>query len=136
VKFIGDIYSRLSQYQDFFGFASFSTAFDTWLVVARPGFLLTSPGTGFEVWIGPDGQLFGNGHGWLQNASSCPHSTSGGLGSCKFDQGSIGGFIHVISPNYPLLGDVLISGGYRKPLLANGGPDGYYAQIGFYWPIR
>jgi hypothetical protein len=130
VKFIGDIYSRISQYQDFFGLASFSSAFDTWMVIARPGFLVTPIGYGMELWVGPDMSVFGNGHGWLQNASACPPNGSGGLGSCKYDEGRIGGFLHIVVPNQPLWGDWIIAGGYRKPLLANGGPDGYYAQIG------
>jgi Cellulose biosynthesis protein BcsS len=133
-KFIGDIYSRLSQYQDFFGMASFSFAFDTWLVLARPGFLLTQPG-GIEWWIGPDLQAFGNGHGFLQDSSGCNGArTSGGLASCKYDEGRIGGFVHLVIPNNPLWGDWIVAGGYRKPLLANGGGDGYYAQIG--WNFR
>jgi len=133
-KFIGEVYSRLSQYQDFFGQASFSFAFDTWQVVARPGFLLPTMVPGTDVWIGPDMQVFGIGQGWLVNANSCPNAafntiTTGGIGSCKYDEGKIGGFLHIVMPNLPLYGDWLIAGGYRKPLLANGGPDGYYAQI-------
>jgi hypothetical protein len=135
VKFLGVAYTRLSQYQDFWGMASFSTAFDTWYVAARPGFLVTSVGSGIQLWIGPDGQILGSGQGWLENAGSCPSLTSGGLGSCKYDEGRIGGFVHIIVPNAPL-GDWIIAGGYRKPLLANGGPDGYYALVGTYYPFR
>jgi len=132
VKFAADVYTRLTQYQDFFGQASFSSAFDTWLVVARPGWLLPTFVSGTELWIGPDMQVFGIGQGWTRNASHCPNAGSplqGGIGSCKYDEGKIGGFLHFIIPNQPLFGDWLIAGGYRKPLLANGGGDGYYAQI-------
>jgi hypothetical protein len=140
VKFIGDIYSRINQYQDFWGFASFSSAFDTWLVIARPGFLLPTVAPGTELWIGPDMSVFGNGHGWLVNASSCHNANlavaTGGLGSCKFDEGRIGGSLHIVIPSQPLFGDWIIAGGYRKPLLANGGPDGYYAQIGLNFRLQ
>jgi cellulose biosynthesis protein BcsS len=130
VKVVGDIYSRLSPRQDVFAMATFSSAFDTWLLLARPGFLLTQP-AGIEVWIGPDMQAFGNGHGFMKNASRCNGvQASGGLGSCKYDEGRIGGFLHIIVPNMGLFGDWILAGGYRKPLLTNGGADGYYAQIG------
>ena len=113
VKVIGDIYSRINQYQDFWGYASFSSAFDTWLVAARPGFLLPPWVPGTELWIGPDMSVFGNGHGWLENVSNCHNaniaalagSGIGGIGSCKFDEGRIGGFLHIVIPNWPLFGD-------------------------------
>jgi hypothetical protein len=136
VKFIGEIYSRLSQYQDFFGQGSFSSAFDTWQLIARPGFLLPTIVPGTDVFIGPDMQVFGIGQGWTRNANNCPNAgvfggatSSGGLGSCKYDEGKIGGFLHIVIPNLPLYGDWLVAVGYRKPLLANGGGDGYYAQL-------
>ena len=133
VKFVGEMYTRLSQYQDFYGQATFSSAFDTWLLLARPGWLVPAV-SGTEVWIGPDMSVFGNGQGWLVNASHCPNAgtsgTVGGLGSCKYDEGRIGAFLHFIIPNVPVFGDWIVAGGYRKPLLTNGGPDGYYAQIG------
>jgi hypothetical protein len=136
VKFIADIYSRLNATSDFFGQASFSTAFDTWFVLARPGFLVTPP-SGMQVWVGPDMQVFGNGHAWGHGDSShCPRLTTGGLGSCHYEEGRIGGFIHVVTPGQILLGDVLVAGGYRTPMGFNNGPNGYYAQIGLYWPIR
>jgi hypothetical protein len=141
-KFVGDMYTRFSQYQDFFGMATFSFAFDTWLLIARPGFLLTSPGS-TEVWIGPEMQVFGAGHGWLQNLSGCnsrlpPTGTpsTGTLGSCKYDEGRIGGFVHLVIPNQPLWGDWLLSGGYRKPLLGGSTGDGYYVQLGLNFRLQ
>jgi cellulose biosynthesis protein BcsS len=136
VKVLGDAYIRFNPYQDFWGMASFSSAFDTWMVIARPGFLVTSP-TSFQVWVGPDLQIFANGHAWGHGDSgACPHLTSGGIGSCHYEQGKIGGFLHFINPGWTILGDVLVAGGYQEPMGFNSGPHGYYAQIGFYWPIR
>jgi hypothetical protein len=138
-KFVGEIYTRFSQYQDFFGHASFSFAFDTWQIIARPGFLLPTWWSGTDMWIGPDIQFFGIGQGWIVNASECPNAgvslqTSGSLGSCKYDEGKIGGFLHIVMPDLPLWGDWLVAVGYRKPLLVNGGGDGYYAQLN--WSFR
>jgi Cellulose biosynthesis protein BcsS len=143
-KFIGEMYSRLSPYQDFYGQGSFSFAFDTWFLLARPGFLLTAPTSNLQVWVGPEGQAFGIGQGWLQNQAGCPNNAffvgtgggTGGLGSCKYDEGRVGGFVHFVMPDQPLWGDWIISGGYRKPLLANSGGDGYYAQIGLYFHLH
>ena len=106
--------------------------------MARPGFLLPSMVSGTELWIGPDMSVFGIGQGFLVNNSHCPNSAfaTNGIGSCKYDEGRIGGFLHIVMPNVPWWGDWVLSGGYRKPLLTNGGPDGYYAQIGWYAPFR
>lgn len=134
VKFIGETYWRLNHFQDFYGMASFSSAFDTWNLLARPGFLVTPP-SGVQLWIGPHLALFGQGKGWLENASSCPNGGAGvSFGSCKFEEARIGGFLHIVVPNQPLWGDWVLAGGYRKPVLANGGPAGYYAEIN--WNFR
>lgn len=124
VKFLGEVYSRLSTNQDFYGQAFFTTAFDSWFVLARPGFAITP-----NIWIGPEGMLMGDGQGPFVGAGGCTNP-GGGLGSCRYDEGRVGGFIHLIYPSQPLFGDWTISGGYRVPMLTNGGPDGYYGQIG------
>jgi Cellulose biosynthesis protein BcsS len=137
VKFLGEIYSRINPYMDFYGQASFSTAFDTWSVIARPAFLVGTVGYGSEFWIGPDLAVFANGHAWGHGDSNdCPHTSTGGLGSCHYEEGRVGGLIHIITRGQTLLGDVLIAGGYRTPMGFNSGANGYYAQINFYWPLR
>lgn len=140
VKVIGDMYSRINQYQDLFAMVSLSTAFDTWLLLARPGFMVTAPGSTVQLWVGPDMSVFGAGHGWVKDASSCPIipggvGATGTLGSCKYDEGRIGGFLHIVIPNQPIFGDWLIAGGYRKPLIGTAA-DGYYAQIGLYFRLQ
>lgn len=128
VKVLGEIYSKLTPVQDFYGQASFSTAFDTWYILARPGFLVSSL-SGSEIWVGPEGHLFGNGEGAV--SGSC--TNSGSLSSCRYEEGRIGAFLHIVTPNRPWLGDWIFSAGYRSPLLQGGGPDGYYAQLSLYF---
>ena len=142
VKFVGEVYERWNEWQDFYGYASFSTAFDTWYLQARPGFLVTSPAS-FQVWVGPDFQIFANGHAWGNaDSSRCPRTPSGalgsssGLGGCHYEQGKIGGFARFVNPGWTVLGDVRVAGGYQQPMASNNGPHGYYAQIELYWPIR
>jgi cellulose biosynthesis protein BcsS len=125
VKFLGEIYNRLTPTMDFYGQASFSTAFNTWLALARPGFLVANV-SGTEFWIGPEGQLFGNGYG-ASFTGSC--QTGGNLGSCRYEEGKLGGFVHIKVPNQPLFGDWIIAGGYRQPFLCCSG-NGYYVQVG------
>ena len=127
VKVLGEVYSRLAPSQDFYGQAFFSSAFDTWYALARPGFLVAP-----NLWIGPEGSLFGNGHGTF--GGSCT-SNSTGLGSCRYSEGRIGAFVHLVIPNQPVLGDWIISGGYRAPLVSNSS-DGYYVQIGLNMQFR
>jgi hypothetical protein len=136
IKLLGEIYSRLNATSDFYGQASFGSAFDSWYVMARPGFLLPPMISGTELWIGPDMSFFGIGQGFAH--SSCPNAAfvTTGLGSCRYSEGRIGGFLHIVIPNQPLWGDWVLSGGYRAPLESNSGPNGYYAQIGWYAPFR
>lgn len=135
VKFLGEVYNRLTPTMDFYGMASFSSAFNTWMAMARPGFRV--PGvSGFELWIGPEGQLLGNGYG-ASFTGSC--NSGGGLGSCRYEEGRLGGFAHIVIPNQPLFGDWIIAGGYRAPFLCSNpnqatapspcGSTGYYANL-------
>jgi hypothetical protein len=124
VKVLGEVYGKLTPTQDFYGSASFSTAFDNWFVLARPGFLVSNI-SGTEFWVGPEGQVFGSGKGAL--TGQC---VIGGVpSSCRYDEGRVGGFLHIVIPNQPLLGDWTLSGGYRTPLVG-AKTDGYYAAIG------
>jgi hypothetical protein len=125
VKFLGEIYNQLNPTADFYGMASFSTAFDTWFMLARPGFLVTPVGSGFELRIGPEGQALGNGYGI---AGSCT-GNSGSVGSCRWDEGRVGAFAHFKFLNQPYFGDWIVSGGYRAPLLHGNSADGYYTNI-------
>jgi hypothetical protein len=123
VKFLGDVYGKLTPTQDFYGSATYSTAFDNWYVLARTGFLVTSL-SGTELWVGPEGHLFGAGKGAV--TGQC---TIGGLpSSCRYDEGRVGGFLHIVIPDQPLLGDWIVSGGYRTPLVG-AKTNGYYAMV-------
>jgi hypothetical protein len=138
IKFLGEIYNRLTPTMDFYGMASFSTAFNTWFAMARPGFLVTPVGSGWELWLGPEGQIFGNGYG-ASFTGSCntPGGVSGFPGSCRYEEGRLGAFAHIVIPNMPLFGDWIIAGGYRQPFLCSVtttqtspcAPNGYYANL-------
>jgi hypothetical protein len=122
-KFLAEVYNRLTPTMDFYGMAFFSSAWANWFALGRPGFKMPTI-SGLELWIGPEGMLLGNGYG--ATTGSC--TNSGFLGSCRWEEGRLGGFAHIVIPNQPYFGDWIISGGYRQPLLCCSG-DGYYVNI-------
>jgi Cellulose biosynthesis protein BcsS len=123
VKVMGEVSGTLSPTQEFYGEASFSTALYSWFTMARTGFRV-SQASDVQVWVGPEGQLLGSGKG--QFSGDCINA--GVISSCRYDEGRVGGYLHLVIPNEPQLGDWVLDGGYRKPLVGNSA-DGYYAQL-------
>jgi cellulose biosynthesis protein BcsS len=116
-KVLAEYYTPIGTSMDFYGQASYSSAFDTFYLFARPGFKVAQ-----NIWIGPEASLYGN--------------------RAPFQEWRAGAFIHLQFPQY-IMGDLIISGGYRDPYKSgvssgtnHGGSTGYYAQIGMSYQFR
>lgn len=109
-KVLGEYYGTFGPTFDFFGEASYSTIYNSYFAVARPGVHVASNLIGdSNLWVGPEGSVFGN--------------------DAPYSEAHAGAFAHLLFPN-GILEDVILDGGYLRPL-TTGSPPGWYAQIGF-----
>jgi hypothetical protein len=95
-----DYYTLLTPYVDFFGMASYSTAFDTAFLFSRVGFKVVD-----GVWVGPELVYF-------ENESPYREQRVGGF--VRFERIFTGG-------------GMSLSAGYANPLHSR--PDGWYASL-------
>jgi hypothetical protein len=102
-----EYYTQLTPYVDFYGMASYSTAFDTAFLFGRVGFKVVD-----NVWVGPEALYF---------RDDAPYREQRVGAFVRFDQTFTGGGIS-------------LSGGFLNPLSTP--DDGWYASLGLSWSLR
>jgi hypothetical protein len=102
-----EYYTRLTPVVDFYGQASYSTAFQTGFLFSRVGFNIVD-----QVWAGPEASYFRN-----------EDNREARLGAfVRFDQTFTGG-------------GITVSGGWTNPLSSTTA-DGWYANVNFDFQLR
>jgi hypothetical protein len=102
-----EYYTQFTPYVDFFGMASYSTAYDTAFLFSRVGFKVVE-----NVWVGPEAAYFRN---------DAPYREQRVGGFVRFDQTFTGG-------------GIALAAGYLNPL--SDPDDGWYATLNLNWSFR
>jgi hypothetical protein len=112
VKFLAEYYTPLAnEIGYFYGQGWYSTAFDTWLVYGSLPFKIWD-----RVWLGPEAAASGN--------------------HAPYQEARVGGIIRFERPLGYVGTNFLVSGGYKHPLTADSGPDGYYVNFHLNYEFR